>query len=492
MTKFDALSQILREKHLYDTAAATLGWDQETFLPEAGVPHRAAQLSLLSGKIHELGTSEDYRRALEAAEDENLAEQAANLRELRHRYQRATCIPQALVEKESQTSSLGKAAWAKARSENDFATFAPHLENLLNIAREKAELWGYQDEPYTALLSEYERGASTAEVSGLFNSLQADLAELAKQAVEASKQIPADTLLGEAPIEQQQLLNREIAQSIGFDFSAGRIDTTTHPFCTTLGAADVRLTTRYDENDFTSSLFGVLHEAGHGLYEQGLPSEQAHLPSGDSVSLGIHESQSRLWENHVGRSRPFWEKWLPRAQELFPHLRPLDLDTFLPAINRSRYSFVRVEADEATYDLHILLRFELERQLINGELKVHDVPAAWNAQFQELFGMTPPNDTEGCLQDIHWSMGGLGYFATYSLGNLNSAQLFKTAMQEKEISSAFAKADTAPLLSWLQRKVHSKGATLMPQDLMKSATGRPTEGEDYLVHLRGKVATVAT
>ena len=486
MTKFDALSQLLREKHLYGTAAATLGWDQETFLPEASVPHRADQLSLLSGKIHELGTSENYRKALEAAEEENLAEQAANLRELRHRYQRATCIPQALVEKESQTSSLGKAAWAKARSENDFATFAPHLENLLEIAREKAELWGYDDEPYTALLSEYERGTSTSEVAKLFDSLKTDLTDLAAQAVEASKQIPADALHGDAPIAQQETLNREVAESIGFDFSAGRIDTTTHPFCTTLGPLDIRLTTRYDENDFASSLFGVLHEAGHGLYEQGLPATQAHLPSGDSVSLGIHESQSRLWENHVGRSRPFWEKWLPRAQELFPHLRPLDLDSFLAAINRSRYSFVRVEADEATYDLHILLRFALERQLINGELKVKDVPAAWNAQFKELFGMTPSNDTEGCLQDIHWSMGGLGYFATYSLGNLNSAQLFQSAMKDSSIATAFSKADTAPLLNWLQSEIHAKGATLMPQELMISATGRPTEGTDYLKHLAGK------
>ena len=488
MSAFEQLSQLLREKHLYSTAAATLGWDQETFLPDGAIPHRADQLSLLSGKVHELSTSDTYRKALEAAEEESLPEQSANLRELRHHYERATRIPQALVEKDSQTSSLAKAAWAKARSDNDFATFAPHLETLLDIAREKAELWGYDDEPYTALLSGYERAATTTEISSLFDSLKSDLTDIAAQAVAASKDIPADLLLGSAPIAQQQQLNREVAESIGFDFNNGRIDTTTHPFCTTLGPQDVRLTTRYDENDFASSLFGVLHEAGHGLYEQGLPSDQAHLPSGDSVSLGIHESQSRLWENHVGRSRPFWEKWLPRAQELFPHLRALDLDTFLPAVNRSQYSFVRVESDEATYDLHILLRFALERQLINGDLKVKDIPAAWNAHFEELFGMTPPTDTEGCLQDIHWSMGGLGYFATYSLGNLNSAQLFRTAMQDNTIASAFAKADTAPLLSWLQREIHSKGATLPPQELMTSATGRPTQGTDYLTHLRSRFA----
>jgi carboxypeptidase Taq len=488
MSAFEQLSALLRERHLYASTASVIGWDQETFLPESGIAHRADQLALLSGKIHELGTNEGYRATLEAAEEEADPHQTANLRELRHRHDRATCIPQALVEKDSQTSSLAKAAWAKARAENDFPAFAPHLEKLIEIAREKAELWGYPDEPYTALLCEYERGATTTEVATLFDSLKDELASLAAQAVAASQEVPDDILLGSAPIAQQQILNREIAESIGFDFAAGRIDTTTHPFCTTLGPQDVRLTTRYDENDFASSLFGILHEAGHGLYEQGLPSDQAHLPSGDSVSLGIHESQSRLWENHVGRSRPFWAKWLPRAQELFPHLRSLDLDTFLTAINRSQYSFIRVESDEATYDLHILLRFALERRLINGELQARDVPAAWNELFQELFGMTPPTDTEGCLQDIHWSMGGLGYFATYSLGNLNSAQLFQSAMKDETIANAFASANTAPLLSWLQREIHAKGATLLPQDLMRSATGRATEGTDYLAHLRSRFA----
>ena len=486
MTPFETLSELLREKHLYSTAASTIGWDQETYLPSGSIAHRADQLALLSGKIHELSTNDAYRTALEGAEAEALPEQAANLRELRHHYERATCIPQALVEKSSQTSSLAKAAWAEARSKDDFARFAPHLETLLDIAREQADRWGYHDEPYTALLSGYERGANTSEVSQLFDSLKSDLTRLAAEAVESSQSLSADTLLGPAPIAQQQILNHEIAESIGFDFTQGRIDTTTHPFCTTLGPNDVRLTTRYDENDFASSLFGVLHEAGHGLYEQGLPSDQAHLPSGDSVSLGIHESQSRLWENHVGRSRPFWEHWLPRAQELFPHLRPLDLEQFHTAINRSQYSFIRVEADEATYDLHILLRFTLERQLLNGELQVKDVPQAWNALFEELFNMTPPNDSEGCLQDIHWSMGGLGYFPTYSLGNLNSAQLFATAMKDDVISSAFAKAETGPLLKWLQTEIHAKGATLMPQDLMRSATGRPTEAADYLTHLATK------
>jgi carboxypeptidase Taq len=291
-------------------------------------------------------------------------------------------------------------------------------------------------------------------------------------------------LKGRYPIEKQQILNREIAESLGFDFEAGRIDTTAHPFCTTLGAGDVRLTTRYDEGDFLSSLFGVMHEAGHGLYEQGLPGMDFGLPSGSAASLGIHESQSRLWENHVGRSRTFWAKWLPRAKELFPHLKKVKLDAFMKEMLRSEFSFIRVEADEATYDLHILLRFGIERRLVKGELAVKDVPKVWNEEFRELFGLTPPDDRRGCLQDIHWSMGGLGYFATYTLGNLNAAQLFATAKKNKKITASLEKCDYAPLLKWLRDHVHAWGAALTPTEIMQQATGKATDAKWHVAHLR--------
>jgi carboxypeptidase Taq len=228
----------------------------------------------------------------------------------------------------------------------------------------------------------------------------------------------------------------------------------------------------------------VLHEAGHGLYEQGLPEEDFGLPSGRACSLGIHESQSRMWENHVGRSRAFWEKWLPRTGEVFPHLRRIGLDDFLAAINRSEYSFIRVEADEATYDLHILLRFEIERRMVRGDLAVKDVPEAWNALFTELFGMTPPDASKGCLQDIHWSMGGLGYFATYTLGNLNAAQLFATARKQRRIATAIDRADYAPLLSWLRENVHTHGGAPLPGEIMLRATAKPTDARHHLRHLR--------
>ena len=478
-----------RELAVIRSAAETLGWDQETYLPPAAATHRAAQIAWLSSRAHELATSDDWKSALEAAEAANPGTDpklTANLRELRREFDRATKLPVELVARESTASSLAKHAWADARSRSDFSTFAPHLETLLGIAREKADLWGYSGEPYDALLEGYERGTSTAAVAALFDALKPDLTKTAAQAVEKSAARVGTIPPGPYPIAAQQVLNARIAESIGFDFQAGRIDTTAHPFCTTLGPRDVRLTTRYDENDFTSSLFGVLHEAGHGMYEQGLPAGDFGLPSGTAVSLGIHESQSRLWENHVGRSRAFWNRWYPAAQETFHQLASFPLHDFLACIWRAGFSPVRVEADEATYDLHILLRFGLERRMLNGQLAVADVPAAWNESFRDLFGFTPENDRVGCLQDIHWSMGGLGYFATYTLGNINAAQLFTAARKDPVIAAACDAADYAPLLTWLRKNVHAHGATLDPTDLIAQATGRPPSTDDYLAHLRSR------
>ncbi len=478
-----------RELALITSSAATIGWDQETYLPPAAARHRADQLAWLSSRAHELATSDAWRGDLEAAEAADGGEDAvtsANLRELRREFDRAAKLPVELVARDSVASSLAKHAWADARERSDFPAFAPHLETLLGIAREKAELWGYAGEPYDALLDGYERGTSTAAVAALFDTMRPAVREIAARAVEISATHAPGLPSGSYPVAAQQAFNARVAEAVGFDFQAGRIDTTTHPFCTTLGPRDVRLTTRYDEADFTSSLFGVLHEAGHGLYEQGLPAADFGLPSGSAVSLGIHESQSRLWENHVGRSRAFWEKWYPPAQEYFPQLRGFPLEKFLRNLWRAEFSPIRVEADEATYDLHILLRFELERRLLDGSLAVADVPAAWNDGFRELFGFAPKDDRHGCLQDIHWSMGGLGYFATYTLGNINSAQLFAAAGTEPGVAAALAEADYGPLLVWLRKHVHSRGATLDPADLIREATGRPPATDAYLAHLKSR------
>ena len=485
---YESLCELARERALIATTSSVLGWDQETFLPTKAVDYRARQLGWLSGKAHELATSSEWEKALQEAESEGSNDplKSANLREFRHHYDRSARLSRELVELETRTSSRAKAAWMQARKESNFSVFAPALETLLDIARQKADLWGFQEEPYDALLEEYERGSTTAEVADLFDSCRDAIIEIAREAVENSSATPANLLEGDYPVEKQKLLNQEIAESLGFDFEAGRINTVTHPFCTHLGPEDTRLTTRYDEKDFLSSLFGVMHEAGHGLYDQGLPSSQHGMPSGQAVSLGIHESQSRLWENHVGRSRPFWEKWLPRASDIFPDLRRFSLDEFLQGVNRANYSCIRVEADEATYDLHILLRFSIERRLLNRDLEIAGVPEAWNEEFRSLFGFLPPDDASGCLQDIHWSMGGLGYFSTYSIGNLNSAQLFRAAISNEEVSTECSKANYLPLLGWMRANVHSAGSTMLPQELMLSATGEHTNPSHYLEHLRSR------
>lgn len=478
-----------RELAVIGSTASVIGWDQETYLPPAAAKYRAQQLAWLCSRAHEFSTSDAWKKDLESAEaadDGTDAKLTANLREMRRDFDHGAKLTTELVARDSMATSLGKQAWADARERADFSTFAPHLETLLGIAREKAELWGYAGEPYDALLDGFERGTSTAAVAKLFDTMRPAVRELAARAVENSAAHSVTLPVGPYPIADQQRLNARIAEAIGFDFGAGRIDTTTHPFCTTLGPRDIRLTTRYMESDFTSSLFGVLHEAGHGLYEQGLPEADYGLPSGSAVSLGIHESQSRLWENHVGRSRPFWEHWYPVAQEIFPQLAGFSLEKFLCHLWRAEFSPIRVEADEATYDLHILLRFELERRMVNGSLAVADVPAAWNESFRELFGFAPADDRDGCLQDIHWSSGGLGYFATYTLGNINSAQLFAAARRQPGIASALDRADYLPLLGWLRKSVHAHGATLDPADLMKQATGSAPSTGDYLTHLKSR------
>lgn len=485
MNSTESFQKLSEEAAVIGSAASVLGWDQETYLPSGAQAWRAKQLGWLSGRRHELITSDQWREALATAlAGATSARETASLKESQRELERASLLPTSLIERESELTSLAKHAWAAARRSNDFSAFAPELQKILDISLEKAELWGYENEPYDALVETYERGATAASIAEIFDGVEQELVEIARAACDRSAQSPTQLPAGPYPISQQEAFNRKVAEALGFNFDEGRIDTTTHPFCTTLGPADVRLTTRYDERDFTSSLFGVMHEAGHGLYEQGLAADDFGTPAGSSVSLGIHESQSRLWENHIGRSRAFWNHWLPVAAEHFPQLNSVDLEQFLAAIHRSEFSFIRVEADEATYDLHILLRFKLERQLLNGDLAVGDVPDAWNDAFQASFGMTPPDASHGCLQDIHWSMGGLGYFPTYTLGNFNAAQLFASAIEDETIRRAIENANYRPLLDWLRKSIHHPGGTMTPAELVKAATGRTPSFEDHLIHLR--------
>jgi len=489
---YDSLLQRARELALLGSASSILHWDQETYMPEKANGWRAEQLAHLAGLSHRLWTAPEvggWIAACEAEGPEPDGDAAVNVREWRRSYDRATKLPSALVEECSKTEALAHQAWVEARAKSDFSVFQTLLAKLIDLSRRKADLWGYAESRYDALLDAYEPGARAAAVHALFEDLAPRLSALVAQGVAAQEARPAPPLPpGPYPVAGQQALNREVAAAFGFDFAAGRIDTTAHPFCTGLGPRDCRLTTRYDENDFTSSLYGILHETGHGLYDQGLPEAHYGTPRGEAVSLGIHESQSRLWENHVGRSRAFWEHWFPRAVHHFPQLKSSSPEALWRHVNKIERSFIRVEADEVTYDLHIILRFRIERQLIEGTLEVGDVPAFWNESFEKLLGLKVPDNARGCLQDIHWSMGGFGYFPTYTLGNLNAAQLMEAARRELAgLEAALAGAQYGALLDWLRQRIHGRGMALRPMDLMREATGRTVTPEAHLRHLQSKI-----
>ncbi len=488
---YQRLVALSEELQLLSDAAGLLSWDQEVNMAKKGVAYRAKQMAWFSGETHKKFTAPEVGELISICEDKDAtidpdSDAAANLREWRHGYDQETKLPADLVTEYAEIRALAHESWAEAREASDFSMFAPHLEKLVDICKRQIEYWGYEDKPYDALLDQYERGSTTAELTTVFADLKQELVPIVDQ---ACAQDPFDPVKNGAdyPIAKQKAFNREVAEAIGFDFEAGRIDTAVHPFCTGLGPKDTRLTTRYMTSDFRSSLFGILHETGHGLYDQGLREDVYGQPVGKAVSLGVHESQSRLWENQVGRSAEFWERWLPRAAEYFPNLTELSVEEMTRACNQASRSYIRVEADEVTYDLHIMLRFEMESAIFNDNLAIADIPAEWNRRFKDMFGLEVDQDSNGCLQDIHWSMGGFGYFPTYSLGNLNASHLFKAAKaQDPQIQSGLTSGDYSSLLNWMRTNIHQPGSRYLPKDLVERATGSPVNAEAHLAHLRSR------
>ncbi|HVT29070.1 MAG TPA: carboxypeptidase M32, partial [Lacipirellulaceae bacterium] len=435
-TTYERLCAHAREVAVLTSTESLLGWDERTKLPSAGAEYRAEQISYLAGLIHKKQTAPEVGEWLAELIDSPLAvdlhsEAGADIVNLKRDYDRKTKLPQALVEELAKLSVLGQQLWVEARKANDFARFRPLLERTIELKRHEAAAIGYDDQPYDALLDEFEPGAKTAEVAVVLRGLREQLVPLVAAIGVSSKRPNLEALRGRYPVNLQEEFGKRAAAAIGFDFNAGRLDVTNHPFCSDLGPRDVRLTTRYDESSLDGSLFSTLHEAGHGIYEQGLPADRYGLPTGEAVSLGIHESQSRMWENLVGRSRAFWEHFYPQVQSMFHDpLGSVSLDDFYFAVNDVRPSLIRTESDEVTYNLHILIRFELERALVNDELPVADLPAAWHAKYREYLGIQSPTDSDGVLQDVHWSAGLIGYFPTYSLGNLYAAQFFEQAERD--------------------------------------------------------------
>ncbi len=481
----------VREIALLGSAASVLHWDEQTHLPTKGAEHRGNQVSLLARMTHEQFTSPKIGEMLSSIESSDLvkdrqSDPAANVRELRRQYDRDTKVPASLVEQISKTAVLAHHAWVESRKKTDYATFKPWLAKTIDLKKQQAKCIGYTATPYDALLDEYEPAETTANLVRVFESLRQPLIDLVAKIGASSKKAPIEILEQTYPAADQEALAREASAKIGFDYDAGRLDTSVHPFCTDLGPGDVRITTRYDEKFFGDAFFGVLHETGHALYEQGLPQQHWGTPLGTAISLGIHESQSRLWENLVGRSKSFWEFVYPKTKAAFAaQLKDVSLDRWHFAINDVRPSFIRTESDEATYNLHILLRFEMEQALLTGDVNVNDVPAAWNERMKKYLGVTPPDDARGCLQDIHWSGGSLGYFPTYTLGNLYAAQFFEQARKDMgDLDSQFRRGEFAPLLGWLRQNIHRHGRRYPACELVKRVTGKPLSAEPLLAHLR--------
>jgi len=483
----------VRKTALLSSTEATLGWDERCMMPLAAGEYRADQMTLLAGLIHERNTDPQLGFWLEELSVSPLAadrhsDAGATIRQLKRQYDKQVKLPKTLVEELARATVRGQQIWQEARPRNDFASFQPALAEIFRLKQQQAEALGYQQSRYDALLDEYEPDAKSADVARVLAGLRDELVPLVAAIRNSGRRPDTSIVERRYPVDVQASFGTQVAKAIGFDFMRGRLDVTAHPFCTTLGPHDHRITTRYDERYFNSAFFGILHEAGHGLYEQGLPSDEFGLPLGSAVSLGIHESQSRLWENFVARSHPFWRKHYPLAQSSFPEaLGNVGLDSFFFAINDVQPSLIRVEADEATYNLHILIRFELEQAVIAGDLRVADLPEAWNDQYQQALGVRPPNDSDGVMQDIHWSAGLIGYFPTYSLGNLYAGQFFAQADRDLGgLDQLMEQGDFTPLRQWLIDNIHRHGQRYTAAELVQRVTGRPLDHQPLMDHLRRK------
>lgn len=483
-----------RRRAILGSCAAVLGWDEQTHMPPGGSTLRGDQMALLAGLQHEQATDPRIGDLLAIAAQSPLAtdpdsEAAANVRELRRDYERRLKLPQALVEELARTTSLAQSEWVSARAASDFARFKPWLEKIFELKRqESACLREGSETAYDPLLDEYEPGARASTLEALFRALKTELVPLVQAVVERTRGTDGEGVLKRFyPRDRQRIFAEAVAAGIGFDFTRGRLDVTAHPFCSGFGPGDCRITTRFDDHHFSDAFYGVLHEVGHGLYEQGLAPGHFGSPLGEAVSLGVHESQSRLWENAVGRGLGFWRYWHPMARRVFHEsLGGVSLGAFRRAVNHVEPSLIRVQADEATYNLHIIVRFELERALLAGDLAVADLPGAWNDRYADLLGVVPRTDAEGCLQDIHWSAGLIGYFPTYTLGNLYAARLFKRARAELgDLETAFAAGDFSGLLAWLRAKIHRHGRRYAPNRLIDQAAG-PGDHAPLIESLRGK------
>ena len=495
MNSYEDLLWRLKDIDLIGQIGSLLSWDQEVLMPPNAAPLRAEQLAWVSKTAHERLTDPTIGRLLDEIEEfPNLDEiQLANIRLARESYDRATKLPTEFVEEMAKHSSKSLISWTEAREKDDFSIFRDDLSLAIEHARMKADFLGYENLRYDALLDLYESGLTVERLDPLFSGLRENIAPLIKAVVDQGKRPDVSWVENKIWSQKaQEELSQSVSEAIGFNFLSGRRDLSTHPFCGGPNPDDVRWTTRYNESEPFGSLFGSMHETGHGTYEQGRPRDLDFQPVGKANGMGVHESQSRLWENQVGRSREFCEWSLSLWKEFFPeNMEGVDGEQLWKVVNLIEPGLIRVDADEATYNLHIMIRFEIEKNLISGDLEVDDLPEAWDEMYQEFLGIRSSNRSQGVLQDIHWSMGAMGYFPTYTLGNLYAAQLLEAARKDlPDHDDQIRSGEFGPLLNWMRKKVHDRGSVLRPADLIEEATGSPPSPDAFVKYLISKVESV--
>ncbi|MCX6056427.1 MAG: carboxypeptidase M32 [Chloroflexi bacterium] len=477
-------------------AEALLGWDQQVYMPKGGTEDRGNILETLAGIAHKKFTSAETGELLEDLKplSETLdpkSDDACLIQRVAHEYSKQTKVSSKWVEEFARITTISQGVWEEAKAENKFSLFQPQLERVVELRREYVDFFKPYTHVYDPLLDDFEPGLKTSEVKDIFGKLRPQQVELLREI--ASRPVIDDSFLHLSYSEQGQWdFGVDVITRFGFDWEHGRQDKSVHPFTTGFGIGDIRITTRFDPERAASALFSTMHEAGHAMYEQGISKTLSRTPLATGTSMAVHESQSRMWENLVGRSKPFWKFFYPKLVKLFPtQLGNVSMERFYRGINKVEPSLIRVEADEATYNLHVMLRLELEIALMEGSLRVKDLPEAWNSRMREYLGIVPPNDREGVLQDVHWSGGMIGYFPTYALGNLVSAQLWEKINQDMpDLESQIEQGKFNDLLSWLREKVHVHGAKFEPQTLIREVTGSTITPEPYMRYLRSKYSEI--
>jgi carboxypeptidase Taq len=474
-------------------ATALLQWDQETYLPARAAAIRGQQIATLSELAHQLFTDDKLGNVLDELNRQNeLTEnQKKNIELTLEDFNKNKKYSSEFVRKLSEQVNKAFHAWLEARKQNSFAVFEKELDALVQLKRQETDILGYENHPYNALLNEYEKGCTVSLLDKTFANVLPPLKNLLDTVLQ-KEQVDDSFLLQHYPKQQQWDWGMYLIKELNFDFDAGRQDISEHPFTINFASTDVRVTTRVDENNFSNMTWSCIHETGHALYEQGLPESEYGLPLGEAASLSIHESQSRLWENNVGRSRSFWDHYFPQLQQRFPEqLGRIDTEQFYKGINKIETSFIRTEADELTYHFHVFIRYELEKKLIEGSIQTKDIPAFWNENYKKYLGVSVTNDKQGCLQDVHWSHGSFGYFPTYSLGSFYAAQFFATASQQIQgLDTLIQAGNTRPLLEWLRNTIHQFGRKYTSGELCMKITGKPLDTANFMSYLLQKYRTI--